>query len=154
MDHKPALYALLRLHAEIGCRIKENKAQALKLIEDMKHVEAVLHMLEPSFNARTIAPKRRHNPNPLFKRGHIIRAALDVLRGATAPMSVYEIATVLLRSKGVESPTRQETHLMYGAVSALLRTNASVTVHQGHPAVGCSSKDKHGWLRCDLLISF
>lgn len=60
MDHKHALYALLRLHAEIGGRIKENKAQALKLIEAMKHVEAVLHMLEPGFNARTIAPKRRN----------------------------------------------------------------------------------------------
>lgn len=50
MDHKPALYALLRFHAEIGGRIKDNKLQALKLIEDMKHVEAVLHMLEPGFS--------------------------------------------------------------------------------------------------------
>lgn len=91
MDHKPALYALLRLHAEIGGKIKENKVQALKLIEDMKHVEAVLHMLEPGFNARTIAPKRRNNPNPHFKRGHVIRAALGVLRAATAPMSAEEI---------------------------------------------------------------
>ncbi|WP_027052015.1 hypothetical protein [Mesorhizobium erdmanii] len=133
MDHKPALYALLRLHAEIGGRIKDNKAQALKLIEDMKHVEAVLHMLEPGFNARTIAPKRRNNPNPHFKRGHVIRAALGVLRAATAPMSAEEIGIALLRSKGVAEPTRAEIELMYGAVSASLKYNRDVTVHEGRP---------------------
>ncbi|MBZ9886412.1 hypothetical protein LB559_00435 [Mesorhizobium sp. BR1-1-3] len=133
MDHKPALYALLRLHAEIGGKIKENKVQALKLIEDMKHVEAVLHMLEPGFNARTIAPKRRNNPNPLFKRGHVIRAALGVLRAATAPMSAEEIGIALLRSKGVPEPTRAEIELMYGSVSASLKNNRDVIVHEGRP---------------------
>ncbi|WP_322414174.1 hypothetical protein [Mesorhizobium huakuii] len=133
MDHKPALYALLRLHAEIGGRIKENKVQALKLIEDMKHVEAVLHMLEPGFNARTIAPKRRNNPNPHFKRGHVIRAALGVLRAATAPMSAEEIGIALLRSKGVLEPTKAEIELMYGSVSASLKNNRDVTVHEGRP---------------------
>ncbi|MES0157556.1 hypothetical protein NKJ81_28930 [Mesorhizobium sp. M0018] len=114
MDHKPALYALLRLHAEIGGKIKDNKTQALKLIQDMKHVEAVLHMLEPGFNARTIAPKRRNNPNPLFKRGHVIRAAIDVLRTATAPMSAEDVAMALFQSKGVKAPTMAETHRLYG----------------------------------------
>jgi hypothetical protein len=133
MDHKPALYALLRLHAEIGGKIKENKVQALKLIEDMKHVEAVLHMLEPGFNARTIAPKRRNNPNPHFKRGHVIRAALGVLRAATVPMSAEEIGIALLRSKGVSEPTRAEIELMYGSVSASLKNNKDVTVLEGRP---------------------
>lgn len=46
-------------------------------------------------------------------------------------MSAEEIALVLLRSKGVEAPTREELHLMYGAVSASLKINASVTLHDG-----------------------
>ncbi|MER9890028.1 hypothetical protein NKJ48_31075 [Mesorhizobium sp. M0114] len=133
MDHKPALYALIRLHSEIGGKIRHNAKQATKLIEDMKHVEAVLHLLEPGFNAPAISVKRRNNPNPLFKRGYIIRAAIDVLRTATEPMSAEEIALVLLRSKGVEAPTRAETHLMYGAVSASLRINKDVTLHDGRP---------------------
>ncbi|ESX14447.1 hypothetical protein NKJ16_24990 [Mesorhizobium sp. M0179] len=87
MDHKPALYALVRLHAEIGGKLQADQAQREKLIEDMKHVEAVLHLLELSFNERAISIKRGNNPNPLFKRGHVICAALDVLRTATAPMS-------------------------------------------------------------------
>ncbi|WP_281058952.1 hypothetical protein [Mesorhizobium sp. M1D.F.Ca.ET.043.01.1.1] len=39
----------------------------------MKHIEAVLHLLESGFNARAISITRRNNPNPLFKRGQVIR---------------------------------------------------------------------------------
>ncbi|TIP18411.1 hypothetical protein [Mesorhizobium sp.] len=133
MEHKPALYALIKLHAEIGGKLQANQAQREKLIEDMKHVEAVLHLLEPGFNARAISIKRRNNPNPLFKRGHVIRGALDVLRTATAPMSAEEIALALFRSKGVEQPDRDDLHRLYGAVSASLLNNKDVTLHDGRP---------------------
>ena len=36
MDHKPALYALIDLHAELGGRIKANQAEAEQRREDMK----------------------------------------------------------------------------------------------------------------------
>ncbi|TPJ80941.1 hypothetical protein [Mesorhizobium sp. B2-6-2] len=102
---QPALYALIKLHAEIGWKLQANQAQREKLIEDMKHVEAVLHLLEPGFNAQAISIKRRNNPNPLFKPGHVIRGALDVLRTATAPMSAEEIALVPRALKGLSGTT-------------------------------------------------
>ena len=128
MEHNPAVYALLKLHAELGGRIKENKREAEKLRADMKHVEAVLHLLQPGFNARQIAPRRRYNPNPLFKRGHVFRAVLDLLRTAQEPMSAEEIAVALFRSKGVEEPTREQRRNLYGAVSASLRNNEGKSV--------------------------
>ena len=76
MEHKPALSALIKLHADLGGKIKANKVEADKLRADMIHVEAVLRMLEPAFDTRTIAVRRRYNPNPLFKRGTIFRAVL------------------------------------------------------------------------------
>jgi hypothetical protein len=48
MKHKPALYALERLHAELGGQIAQNKREAKRLAQAMVHVEAVLKMLEPS----------------------------------------------------------------------------------------------------------
>src|SRR4051812_24195162 len=69
MDHKPAVHALIRLHAECGGRIKENRLEANKLAEDMRHIEAVLKMLDPSFNARSISAKRKNTQNPFFRRG-------------------------------------------------------------------------------------
>ena len=128
MDHKPALYALVRLHADLGGKISDNKREAAKLRADMQHVESVLHILDPTFNARTIAPRRRYNPNPLFKRGHVFRAALDMLRSATEPMSAEEISLALLRSKGVAEPTKAERARVYGAVESSLRHNRGKTV--------------------------
>ncbi len=124
MEHKPALYALVRLHAELAGRIADNKKQAAKLRDDMRHVEATIRLLEPGFDTRRIAVKRRHNPNPLFKRGTVFRAALDILRTATAPMTAEEIAVALLRSKGVQEPSKAEVLMMYGAVAGSLRINA------------------------------
>jgi hypothetical protein len=131
----PAVYALLKLHAELGGKINDNKRQAAKLRSDMKHVEAVLHLIEPGFNARRIAPRRRYNPNPLFRRGTIFRAVLDVLRATPEPMSGDEIAVALLQSKGVAEPTRDQRRHMWGAVSASLRNHEGKTVEavEGRP---------------------
>jgi hypothetical protein len=79
MEHQPALCALIQLHAELGGKIKDNARQAAKLRSDMKHVEAVLRLLEPGYDTRRIAVQRRYNPNPIFKRGSVFRAALAKL---------------------------------------------------------------------------
>jgi len=55
----PALPALLKLHANRGGQTLENRKQAAKLAQDMKHVEAVIRMFDPGFNVRTIAVRRR-----------------------------------------------------------------------------------------------
>jgi hypothetical protein len=43
----PAMYALERLHAELGGQLLQNKKEAKWLAQCMKHVEAVLKMLQP-----------------------------------------------------------------------------------------------------------
>jgi hypothetical protein len=135
MEHKPALYAIIKLHAELAFRIKRNQDEASGLREDMLHVEAVLKLLEPGFSVRQIAPKRRYNPNPLFRRGTIFRAALAVLREAPEPMTAEEIASALLASKGVAEPSKAERERMYGAVAASLsnRRGKIVTADDGRP---------------------
>jgi hypothetical protein len=78
----PAIAFLVRLHADLGGRIQTNKKGAVRLAEDMKHVEAVLKMFDPEFNARAFAARRRVTGNPWFKRGTLFRAALEALRRA------------------------------------------------------------------------
>src|SRR5712672_26839 len=87
MKHKPALFALLRLHADLGGKIKENRIQAKKLAADMVHVEAVLKMLEPGYNVRAIAARRRNQRNRYIPRGEGFRRALGVLRDAEGPLA-------------------------------------------------------------------
>jgi hypothetical protein len=79
--HRPAMQTLERLHSELGGRILENKTEALRLVESMRHVEAVIKMLDP-----------RRQPNPWFKRGTVYRRAVDVRRTATEPLDGGEIA--------------------------------------------------------------
>lgn len=137
MEHhlKPALYGLIRLHATLGGRILENRKEAVKLADDMRHVEAVIKMIEPTFDTRRISVKRRMNPNPVFKRGHVSRAVMDLLRTAPAPLSAEEIGTALMQSRGIPQPTRDQRRLMYGAVNTALRTKlgTSVAAIEGRP---------------------
>jgi hypothetical protein len=66
-----------------------NKRQALRLAEDMKHVEAVLKMLDPGFNARSIST------HAWFKRGTMFRHALEALRAAPGQMTVRELVDAI-----------------------------------------------------------
>lgn len=88
---RPAIQTLERLHAELGGKILANKQEHDNLAEQMRHVEAVLKMLDPSYEVRRIAVKRR-KANPWFKRGTLYRKALDVLRKATEPMTAKDAA--------------------------------------------------------------
>lgn len=135
MKNDPAVFALTALHAELGGKIKDNERDAQRLRADMVHVEAVLKILRPELDTRRIAVKRRYNPNPLFKRGHVFRGVLDLLRKAEAPMTVDEIVVALFRSKGVEEPTRDQRRHLYGAVNSSLRGNEgkSVAALEGRP---------------------
>jgi hypothetical protein len=77
--HRPAIQTLERLHSELAGQILHNKQEAQQLAGQMLHVEAVIKMLDPAFNLRRIAVKRRQ-PNPWFKRGTVYRRAVDALR--------------------------------------------------------------------------
>jgi hypothetical protein len=46
----PALSSLIKLHAYLGGEIFKNKKLAEKLADDMRHVEAVIRMLNPGFD--------------------------------------------------------------------------------------------------------
>jgi hypothetical protein len=71
----PAVAYLIRLHADIGGRILDNKRQAERLAADAIAVEAVIKLFDPEFNARAIAARRRVTGNPWFRRGTLFRTA-------------------------------------------------------------------------------
>ncbi len=57
----------------------------------MKHVEAVIRLFDPAYDTRRISVRRRYKGNPWFKRGTLVRHALDVLRKAQGPLTAREI---------------------------------------------------------------
>jgi hypothetical protein len=75
---------------ELGGQILENRRKHEELSGQMRHVEAVIKMLDPAYNLAGITVKRRE-PNKWFKRSTLYRRALDVLRTATEPMTASQI---------------------------------------------------------------
>jgi hypothetical protein len=136
MKHQPAMYALLRLHAELGGKIKDNKKEAKRLAKSMLHVEAVLKMLEPGYDVRPISVRRR-KPNPWFKRGTVFRHALDVLRTAERPLTTKEITARMLSAKGITNAAPKAARDLAGAVQSSLRNHSGkgvTAVGEGMPA--------------------
>jgi hypothetical protein len=134
--HRPAMQTLERLHAELGGQILENKEEAQRLAGQMLHVEAVIKMLDPTYNLRRISVKRR-KPNPWFKRGTVYRRAVDVLRTATEPMTAREIAERVLTAAKVTNPNKAALADLTGTVLASLRNHAGKGVqraNEGSPA--------------------
>lgn len=126
----PAVAYLVRLHADIGGRILENRKQAKRLIDDMKHVEAVLRMFDPSYNVAAIIGRRRINGNPWFKRGTLFRCAIDTLRIATKPLTARELVIAMLAAKGVQNPPAARVRSLRGGVTNSLRNNEGKTVER------------------------
>jgi hypothetical protein len=133
---RPAIQTLERLHAELGGKILENKQEHANLAEQMRHVEAVIKMLDPGYSLRAISVKRR-KPNAWFKRGTVYRRAVDVLRTATEPLTAREIAGRVLASANVIKPNKAALADLTGTILASLRNHKRKGVeraNEGAPA--------------------
>jgi hypothetical protein len=134
--HRPAIQTLERLHSELGGQILENKEEAQRLAGQMLHVEAVIKMLDPTFNLRRIAVKRRQ-PNPWFKRGTVYRRAVDVLRTAMEPLTAREIAERVLVAANIKTPDKADFADLIGTINSSLRNHDGKGVqrtNEGSPA--------------------
>jgi hypothetical protein len=93
----------------LGGKILENRQEASNLAEQMRHVEAVINMLDPSYSLRAISVKRRAT-GKWFKRGTLYRKALDVMRTAEKPLTATELAWEVLRrprsKRTIKKPSR------------------------------------------------
>jgi hypothetical protein len=131
------MQTLERLHSELGGQILENKTEALRLAESMRHVEAVIKMLDPTYNLRRIAVKRRQ-PNPWFKRGNDLpprcRRAQDC---RAAPYGARDCGAGLGRRQYKNRANKAALADLIGTVLASLRNHKGKGVqraNEGTPA--------------------
>jgi hypothetical protein len=119
----PAVDYLVRLHADIGGKILENRKEMDRLKEDMRHVEAVLRMFDPEFDTAAIVGRRRVNGNPYFKRGTLFREAIGVLRKAEKPMCARDLIVAMLAAKGVADAPAERIRSLTGGLVNSMRNN-------------------------------
>jgi hypothetical protein len=133
---RPAIATLERLHMELGGKLLDNRHQAQLLGQQMLHVEAVIKLLDPTFNLARITVKRR-KANGWFKRGTMFRKAMDVLRTADRPMTATDIAWKMLATVGRNNATKTDAQVVaQGIMRGLLSHNGKgvQNVAEGKPA--------------------
>jgi hypothetical protein len=141
MEHSHAVYALLRLHAELAGEIVKHKNRQRRLRRDLEKVRAVIRMLEPNINIQTEAILRR-KPNPWFKHGTLYPAAVAIIKAAERPLCAPEIASALLKQRGITPPD-------WDSVYALRRSiERSLTYNRGRSIVAVGSHPVH-WKLAD-----
>ena len=130
-----AIHTLKQLHAELAGKIIDNKLEADRLRLSMQQVEAVMKMLQPGIDLRSIAVRRK-KANPWFPKGKGYRGALEVLREATGPMSATEIAAAMLERLGVKEPDKALfTDFASGIATSLRNHDGKTVVGVGHHPV-------------------
>jgi hypothetical protein len=134
----PAVDYLVRLHADLGGKILENKKEGERLAESMRCVEHVIRLFDPAYPVSRIAARKRHKGNPWYRRGTILPAALDVLRKSPAPLTARDIADRLLMAKGARDDTSPKALRTFIAAvqTSLVNQNDKtiVRVGEGMPA--------------------
>src|SRR5579859_2913612 len=131
---RPAIQTLERLHAELGGKILKNKQQHANLAEQMRHVEAVIKMLDPGYSLRSISVKRRQ-PNPWFKRGTVYRRAVDALRTAEQPLTAREIAERVLAAANIKTPAKADLADLIGTINSSLRNHDGKGVQRTNESI-------------------
>jgi len=124
-----AMHTLRQLHSELAGKLIDNKSESRRITSAMKQVEAVMKLLQPDFNLRPIAIRRR-KPNPYFKRGTVFRHALDALRVAAKPMTAREVAVAMLAAKGAQEPSADGVRVLTNAVQASLQNHEGKSVRR------------------------
>jgi hypothetical protein len=143
-----ATTALEQLHAELAGKLVGGRQEVERLVEAMKHVEAVLKLLQPGYRLNAITVRRRQT-NRWFKRGTALRHVLEVLREAEEPLTPREITKRMLKQGGVDNPDPVEFYRLSKSVQSALHS------HKGDSIIAHSHLNRRaGLLGLRRLVLF
>lgn len=101
-------YALAALKRERGRRageIQELKRKLSWAEEQLRHVDATLHMLAPSVKVSALPVLRPQKRIKLFRQGELGRMIIDALR-ERGPLTTTEIVSAVLKTGGHDEAAR------------------------------------------------
>ncbi|HUK06795.1 MAG TPA: hypothetical protein VLX09_02910 [Stellaceae bacterium] len=125
---RPTLEALKELLTVLAGQILHNREEAAKLAAAMRHAEAVMRMLDPTFEGQGITLRRRYESRAPFKRGQGFSVVVDVLRASGRPLTARQIAEEILRQAGIHEPPIRNVREMVPTVHSTLRRHRGRSV--------------------------
>ena len=111
-----AIHALKDRRATMAGEIVQFKQGIRDREEQLSHLDATLRLLDPSYRADTIPPKRLRQVK-LFGGGELNRLIVDALRRAEKPLGCTDIADSIIVTKGYG---REAIHALQRRVRANL----------------------------------
>ena len=109
-------------------KILENRKEGKRLADAMMHVEAVIRLFDPAYDVRRITARRRYKGNGVFKRGTILRSALDVLRKAQGPLTARELTERMLAERHAPGLTPKAMRSLIASVQTSLQNHSGKSV--------------------------
>lgn len=110
------IHALVSKYRRLLGRLEVCEAEVDELTASLIHLREAIHLFQPSYKIHLIRPLRTYKRDPRFKAGQRIRAALDVLRAASEPLTSHEIATRIYEG---HFPAEKSPHAIEALRSAL-----------------------------------
>lgn len=97
------LEALKRKRAEIAIKIARCHATLHKPAANLEHLDGTIRLFAPDFVVESIQPKIFVPPKSWSKPGELSRAILSILRVAKGPLSIREIASMVVAQRGLDN---------------------------------------------------
>jgi len=101
MQH--AVSQLISKKAELQGELQYYRDRIEQLENMIQGVNTAISVFDPDFNIKDIKPKRYRLKKHRFKHGETHKLVLDALRKADKPISTYEIAQNLMKSKNFDT---------------------------------------------------
>jgi len=108
MEHSQVLYPLVRKYARTLGELRRDPSSD-QLRDDLAHLEAVIRMFDPGWDGY-VKPIRPKASIRWGKRGLCTRAAMEVLREATEPLTVREITVRVIARLGIPADDEAVFH--------------------------------------------
>ena len=119
MAEPHVISALVKKRAELLGEIQNYEKLLKKSKLNLQSIDQTIHIFDETYDLRTIRAKRVHKER-YFKTGESKLLILDILRGATEPLSTSEIGAIIPSNKGIDTQEDYNSEKFFKIVLASL----------------------------------
>jgi hypothetical protein len=119
---EPHVISALRIkRAEISGYIRDLEKRIARQRANLANLDATIKLFSPDANPDAIPPKRPYRRTRYFAHNELSRLTQDALRTASGPLTSAEIATAVMRAKGMPADDAAFKEIVTARALTLLR---------------------------------
>ncbi|MPZ39893.1 MAG: hypothetical protein GEU95_17905 [Rhizobiales bacterium] len=124
MENEHVISGLKKKRAELAGKIEHHQTVLRQLIIDLDNLDATLRLFVPDIDLEEIKPKPMPPRSMAFK-GEVSRIIFETLRDANGPMTVQQMAEIVMAQRGLNTADKKLARAISKRVGAALRHHRS-----------------------------